>query len=74
MVQPTPPIWTQVADILQITHGAAVCSLGIVQFVIQSRQMYRVTRQWQPNRYMVLLVREGILYFFAYVPFPSAFI
>ena len=74
MVQPTPPIWIQVADILQITHGAAVCSLGIVQFVIQSRQMYRVTRQWQPNRYMVLLVREGILYFFAYVPFPSAFI
>ena len=65
IVQPTQPIWMEVADILQITHGAAVCILGIVQFVMQSLQMYRATRQWQPNRYMVLLVREGILYFFA---------
>ena len=70
IVQLNSPIWIEVADILQIIHGAAVCILGIVQFVIQSRQMYRVTRQWQPNRYMVLLVREGILYFFAYVLFP----
>ena len=74
VVQLSSLIWMEVADILQITHGAAVCILGIVQFVIQSRQMYRVTRQWQPNRYMVLLVREGILYFFAYAPFLSAFI
>ena len=70
----TSPTWTQVADILQIMHGAAVCILGIVRFVIQSRQMYRATRQWQPNRYMILLVREGILYFFACVLFSSAFI
>ena len=70
----TSPTWMEVADILQIMHGAAVCILGTVRFVIQSRQMYRVTRQWQPNQYMVLLVREGILYFFAYVLFPPAFI
>ena len=73
-MQPIPLIWMEVAGILQITHGAAVCVLGIVQLVIQSLQMYRMTRQWQPNRYMVLLVREGILYFFAYVLFPPAFI
>ena len=64
----------EVAGILQITHGAVVCILGVIQFMMQSLQMYRVTRQWQPNRYMVLLVREGILYFFAYVLFPPAFI
>ena len=72
IVQLTTLIWTEVADILQITHGAAVCILGIIQFVIQSLQMHRATRQWQPNRYMVLLVREGILYYIAYVLFPSA--
>ena len=29
--------------------------------------MYRVTKQWQPNRYMTLLVSEGFLYFLVYV-------
>ncbi|KAF8427615.1 hypothetical protein L210DRAFT_3565041 [Boletus edulis BED1] len=26
--------------------------------------MYRATKQWQPNRYIQQLVRDGILYFF----------
>lgn len=29
--------------------------------------MYRVTKQWQINRYMNILVKQGILYFFVYV-------
>jgi len=59
----TPVIWTQVAAILQITHGTVMCMLAFVQFVRQSLQMYRVTKQWQLDRYMNLLVRQGILYF-----------
>ncbi|KAI9570973.1 hypothetical protein HD554DRAFT_288472 [Boletus coccyginus] len=39
--------------------------LVIFQFVQQSLQMYSVTKQWQINRYMNLLVKQGILYFFA---------
>ena len=46
--------------------------LSLAQFVIQSRQTYRVTKQWQPNQYISLLVREGVLYFLAYVP-PTFF-
>ena len=29
--------------------------------------MYHVAKQWQLSRYMTLLIRQGILYFFAYV-------
>ncbi|KAF8135160.1 hypothetical protein EV363DRAFT_1159953, partial [Boletus edulis] len=64
-VDPTSFIWIRVNSILQITHGAALCTLAVFQFVRQSFEMYHVTREWQLNRYMGLLVREGILYFFA---------
>jgi hypothetical protein len=71
VVEPTAQIWTKVATILQITHATAVCILALVQFVRQSLQMYRVTKQWQINQYIGLLVREGILYFLVYVPISS---
>ncbi|KAF8553912.1 hypothetical protein OG21DRAFT_1522816 [Imleria badia] len=64
-VQPRLSIWWQVAKLFQITHGAAMCILAIVQFVRQSLQLYRVTKQWQISRYSSLLVRQGILYFLA---------
>ena len=33
--------------------------------------MYKATKEWQPNHYMQLFVRDGILYFVVYVsPFP----
>ena len=60
-------LWLKAAFILQITHGATMCTLMIVQFVRQSLQMYHVAKQWQLSRYMTLLIRQGILYFFAYV-------
>ena len=71
VVGSTSLIWTKVATILQITHGAAMCMLALVRFVRQSLQMYPATKQWQINRYMGLLVREGILYFLVYVPISS---
>ncbi|KAF8548556.1 hypothetical protein OG21DRAFT_1489305 [Imleria badia] len=64
-VQLTTPTWSKVAAILQITHAAVMCILAIIQGVRQSLQMYSVTKQWQLNRYMILLVRQGVLYFFA---------
>ena len=67
-LEPTMPIWTQVATIVQMTHGVAICVLALVQFVKQSLQMYRATKQWQLNRYMNFLVSQGILYFLVYVP------
>ena len=58
-----------------MTNGAVVCTLAIFQFVRQSLQMYHATKQWQLNRYMSLFVKQGLLYFLAYVqsffPLPS---
>ncbi|KAF8553298.1 hypothetical protein OG21DRAFT_1497777 [Imleria badia] len=64
-LETTAPIWIKVTTILQITHGGVMCTLAIFQFVRQSLQMYRATKQWQLNRYMSLLVKQGILYFIA---------
>jgi hypothetical protein len=74
--QATAPIWTNVAVILQITQGGAMCVFAIAQVIRQSLRMYRVTKQWQLNRYMGLFVKQGILYFLACVPvssFPSVY-
>ena len=71
VVEPTSVIWTKAATISEITHATAMCMLALVQFVKQSLQMYRATKQWQINRYMGLLVRQGILYFVVYVPISS---
>ena len=62
-------IWTDVNAIFQAVHAAVVCIFAIVRFVQQSLQTYRLTKQWQLNRYLRLLVRQGILYFLSYV-FP----
>ena len=70
-MQPTLQIWWEVAKLFQIMHGAAMCILVTVQFVRQSLQMYRVTRRWQISQYSNLLMRQGILYFFMYVPVSS---
>lgn len=49
--------------------------LAVIQTVKQSVQMYRATKQWQPNKYMQLLARDGVSYFIMYVSifhFPSS--
>ena len=43
--------------------------LALVRTVKGSVGMYKATKQWQPNRYMKLLAKDGILYFFVYVDF-----
>ena len=58
--------------------GAALMVFAVLQTTRQSVEMYKATKQWQPNRYMQRLVRDGIFYFLAYVPLapyssPSSF-
>lgn len=67
IVEPSSPISTKPGTILRIINGTAIFVFAIVQFVRQSLLMYRVTKQWQINRYMNILVKQGILYFFVYV-------
>lgn len=47
-----------------------MCTLAVTQFTRQSLQMYKATKQWQSNRFVNLLVIEGVLYFLWYVPSP----
>ena len=59
-------------QIPQFVLEAMLVVLAVTQTLKQSIDMYKATKQWQPNRYMERLVRDGILYFLAYVSiFPS---
>ena len=67
-------IWPEIIDAAQIALGALMCLLVIIQFIKESLQMYKATKHFRLNRYMNLLVREGMVYFVAYVhvsSFPS---
>ena len=67
VVQPNTLIWTKVAGIVQSILSGTMCILAIIQSMRESFQMYRVTKQWQLNRYMRVMTEQGILYFFACV-------
>jgi len=60
------PTWTRVVIILQMIYGGVLCMLASAQFARQSLEIYRSTKQWHLNRYMNLLVRQGVVYFFAF--------
>ena len=47
--------------------GVVLFILAVTQALRQSINMYKATKHWQPNKYMALLVRDGILDFFLYV-------
>jgi len=36
--------------------------LALIPTVKESTSMYKATKRWQPNRYMSLIVKEGVLY------------
>jgi len=62
---PLSPSWKKVSSITQLIHAAVMCMLVIIQFIRQSVQMYKATKQWRLNQFVNLLVMEGVLYFFA---------
>ena len=62
-----PPIWGEILDVVQIALGALMCPLVVVRFVKESIQMYTVTKRFYLNRYVNLLVRQGVIYFIACV-------
>ena len=65
--QNTSPIWSLLVNSAQITLGALICLLVVIQFIKEALQMYNATKHFHLNRYMNLLVREGMIYFLAYV-------
>lgn len=60
--------WNNAATFSQLILGAVVCTLVMAKFMRDSFQMYRATQKLQLNRYVSLLVRDGLLYFLVYVP------
>ena len=41
--------------------------LMVIRFLRGTFQMYRATQKWELDKYISLLVREGLLYFLVYV-------
>ena len=75
VLQNSFPIWLEAVTAVQITLGALMCLLVVIQFIVQSLEMYQVTKQFELSRYMNLVAREGMFYFLAYVhvsPLPIA--
>ena len=71
MAQYGSPIWPNIIDAVQIILGVFMGLLVIIRFIKESVQMYRATKRFQLNQYMNLLVREGMIYFLAYVYLSS---
>ena len=56
---------------LRMALGVVLLILAVISTVGGSIVMYKATKQWQPNHYMKLFAKDGILYFLVYVsPFP----
>ena len=56
---------------LRTVLGIMILILAVISALKESVAMYKATKQWQPNCYMQLFAKDGILYFLVYVfPFP----
>ena len=53
--------------IVQFILSVALLSFAVIQVLKQSFEMYKATKQWQPNKYLQQLVTDGFMYFFVYV-------
>lgn len=71
VLEPGSASFADVNDGAQVTLASMMFLLVITRFIWDSFQMYKVTRRWQPGRYMNLFAREGVLYFLAYVYISS---
>ena len=63
-----PPMLYMYPATPRFVLSATLMILAVFQTLKQSVEMYKATKQWQPNGYMQQLGRDGILYFLAYVP------
>jgi hypothetical protein len=52
---------------LRFVFSVVLLILAVISTVKQSVVMYQATKQWQPNHYMQLFMKDGIFYFIAYV-------
>lgn len=67
MVSPFASSRIRLISIPSLVFGVVMCMLTITQSMKDLIQGYRVTKRWHLNHYMILLIREGIFYFFVFV-------
>ena len=53
--------------ILQFILSVALVCFAAIRVLKQSFEMYKATKQWQPNKYLQRLITDGIIYFLVYV-------
>ena len=56
------------ADIPRYILDILLLGLVVFRTTKQSVELYKATKQWQPNRYLQQLATDGIFYFLMYVP------
>ena len=62
------PIWLQdLPEALEITLGVLMCLLTAIRLVQELYPMLKEKKHVKLNRYIKCLVREGMVYFIAYV-------
>lgn len=66
-------MWYDAFVFVQCTLGIVMCVLVTAKLVRQSLQMYRATQKVQMNKYMSLLIKDGFVYFLAYVTLSPSF-
>jgi len=59
----TTQTWNIASATIQSTLSTFLCILVVAKFVRESLQMHRMTRKWEINRYLNLLIRDGFVYF-----------
>jgi len=62
----TPTLATY-REIPRFVLGTTLLILTVIPTIRESVEMYKSTKHWEINRTMKLLVRDGVLYFVAYV-------
>ena len=58
---------------LRLVLAAMLLILAVISTLKGSVVMYKETKKWQPNHYMQLFVKDGILYFVVYVSLSPFF-
>jgi hypothetical protein len=63
----TPPNLTAYFMIPRFVLSVVLLILALMQTLKESVVVYKATKQWQPNQYIRLFAKDGIVYFFTYV-------
>jgi len=58
---PVQLLWCIIA--LRLVLGVILLILAVTSNLKESVMMYKATKKWQPNHYMQLFVKDGVLYF-----------